>query len=292
MVDKLKYIVNNVSQLNNNEKIHVLNIIMKSTTKYTKNKNGYLFNLNDLGETDIQRIYDCVVLILENRRTIYEMDKLRREQETRFTSIIDDTLKESEKRKKDSYLNRLLVQDTFDLNYDHSNSSDILYYSINRRMSFKLKGRQILDPDMLMIKYKEDIKNKYKQFRIKALNMKEFYKRELNTDTESDDEAIQTNDTENSNDIESENDDVTNDVTSEVISDVVSENDNESVLSNVSVESVSSNVSVESVSSNVSVRSDVSVKESLFTKYQNILSKSGMMFYRKKKLEYESYTSF
>ena len=106
----LKYITNNVSKLTKNEKKHILGILINNT-KYTKNSNGYLFDLADVDASIINKIGDCVKLILDNRVLIDQKDTERKVQLESYKKLIQDTLQQTRDREIQEWTNTLQLRD-------------------------------------------------------------------------------------------------------------------------------------------------------------------------------------
>lgn len=131
----LKYITNNISKLTKNEKKHILGILVNNTNKrYTKNRNGYLFDLSDVSTEVIDKIGNCVKLILDNRILIDKKDTERRIELENYKTLINNKLQESKDRELQEWYNVLQLR-------DHDNVS----------LQFKRKHvKEFVDPDVLI----------------------------------------------------------------------------------------------------------------------------------------------
>ena len=131
----LKYITNNISKLTKNEKKHILGILVNNTNKrYTKNRNGYLFDLSDVSTEVIEKIGNCVKLILDNRILIDKKDTERRIELENYKTLINNKLQESKDRELQEWYNVLQLR-------DHDNVS----------LQFKRKDiKEFVDPDVLI----------------------------------------------------------------------------------------------------------------------------------------------
>jgi hypothetical protein len=94
MIDKNE-LVSRVSRLAPREKMHILNILKSNGVVFTKNKNGYFFNLSQVEPSILEKIHNCLVLIEKNRDILSEMDKRREELIHYYKKVIEERLKES-----------------------------------------------------------------------------------------------------------------------------------------------------------------------------------------------------
>lgn len=133
----LKYITNNISKLTKNEKKHILGILVNNTNKrHTKNRNGYLFDLSDVSTEIIDKIGNCVKLILDNRVLIDKKDTERRIELEDYKTLINNKLQESKDRELQEWYNLLQLRDRD---------------SFNVSLQFKRKHvKEFVDPDVLI----------------------------------------------------------------------------------------------------------------------------------------------
>lgn len=143
----VKELLIKVKNLTTKEKSHILNILKKYNIEYTKNSNGYFFNLNDyiVKYNILDKILKCIYLIESKRDIIAAMDKKRDDHLEYYRSLIDDKLKETINSKNKHYIDKLLIHE-FNINI-----------SIKKPLS-KIKDQSNMNPDILMNEYSKNKK--------------------------------------------------------------------------------------------------------------------------------------
>ena len=189
----IKDLIVSIKKLNPKEKSHILNILIKHNIEYTKNSNGYFFNLKDLDEDLMTKLIKCIELIEKNRNILTELDKKRNEYLNYYKMLIDSELNNSYDIKKQEFFDKILLREP------------ITYYFIKKRLAFKkINDNQDTDVDVLMKEYNK--RTKYPKntvyFRINSImsNRKNTNK---NTSTVQNDDDI---DTENDKGADNDND--------------------------------------------------------------------------------------
>lgn len=103
-------LINKIKNLNNNEKVHILTILKKHSIEYTKNYNGYFFNLDKLDENVINKLNQCIDLIEKNRDIIYILDRKRDEHLKYYKTLIETKLNETISTKINNYIKKLSIK--------------------------------------------------------------------------------------------------------------------------------------------------------------------------------------
>lgn len=139
-----KEIINRVKNLTEKEKHHILNILKKHNIEYTKNHNGYFFNLEKIDSNIINKLEKCIDLIEKNRDLIYSLDKKREMHLDYYKQLIEDKLKQTILLKQKQHLEKLTLINQKD------NSLDKF---IKKRNDNKNDSKVYVDPDILMKNY-------------------------------------------------------------------------------------------------------------------------------------------
>ena len=135
-----KELISKVKTLTDKEKHHVLSIFKKYNIEFTKNSNGYFFNLDKIDKDVIDKVIKSIDLIEEKRQLIYTLDKKRDEHMEYYKLLIENKLKETLKIKQHSYINTLIITPDFDpLNFIKKKSN----------IPIKIKSKEE-DPDILI----------------------------------------------------------------------------------------------------------------------------------------------
>jgi hypothetical protein len=140
----IKTLINKIKNLNINEKIHILSILKNHNIDYTKNYNGYFFNLDKIDESLINKLNQCVDLIETNRDIIYSLDRKRDEHLKYYKSLIESKLNETIATKTKNYVQKLIVK---------SDESFKPYIKKKNKTILKKKDNKIVDPDLLIKEY-------------------------------------------------------------------------------------------------------------------------------------------
>lgn len=151
-VDK-RDLIERIQRLTKKEKLHILNILTNNNVNFTKNSNGYFFNLNDVDEEAIEKMIQCLELIEKNRDLITEMDKRREELLTYYKALIEEKLALSNEKKRIEHMYKIVLKD--------ANTNICL------KKEQKLKGKNhandTRDPDELINEYNEATKFAFKK---------------------------------------------------------------------------------------------------------------------------------
>jgi hypothetical protein len=150
----IKNIIVKIKNLCNNEKIHILNILQKSSIEFSKNNNGYFFNLDAIDITLLQKVLQCINLIEKNRDTLLKLDKQRNMHLTYYQNLIESKLNQTFLIKRQTYLNKLITTlNEFKYSKFINKKVKIINW-INQKPEY-------VDPDILMKEY--EIQCKYKK---------------------------------------------------------------------------------------------------------------------------------
>lgn len=145
----IKDVITRINKLHIKEKLHILNILRMTQIDYTKNANGYFFNLLEIDGGILEKICNCLDLIEKNSGILKEMDRRRNELLNYYKNLIEERLQNNIQKKRDEYINRLQIKDS-------SLNMVIKMKTIKRRRFFE----HITDPDLLIKEYTK-YKNRY-----------------------------------------------------------------------------------------------------------------------------------
>lgn len=158
----LKSIISRTHQLSPKEKVHVLKILQENGIDFTKNENGFFFNLSNLDTKITKQILECVDLIEKNRQCIQDINDKREQLLLQYKSMFEEKLRISHQEKQTEYINNIILR-------DYSNI-DIVVTRIkkNQRRMFP----HLDDPDDIIKAYTQIIKNSLKIGIYKRINDK------------------------------------------------------------------------------------------------------------------------
>lgn len=151
MAIDIKDVILRINKLTSKEKVHIFNILKNSETDFSKNVNGYFFNLSNVDEGIIYKIIDCLELIEKNRDKIKDLDRRREEMIAYYKGMIEDKLKISLKERKNNYIKKLLICE----------QENNVIMTINRKNRIKKRvwgWQSKQDPDEMIKEYNKMMK--------------------------------------------------------------------------------------------------------------------------------------
>ena len=115
--EKIKELIVKISKLNQKEKKHILNLLISKNLEFTKNANGYFFNLNShqVSIELIDLLYENITLMEKRRNIIIDIDKTRDIMINECKKLIESNLNESIKLKIEQYNNKIKIQNNTDI---------------------------------------------------------------------------------------------------------------------------------------------------------------------------------
>lgn len=140
--DKQKYLrdlISKIKRLTPKEKHHILSIFKKYNVEFTKNSNGYFFNLNQIDDDILDKVSKCVDLIEQKRELITTLDQKRDAHLEYYKNLIENKLNETINKKREQYINKLILipSETY----------------IKKKIIKRVSMFHNLDPDILMKEY-------------------------------------------------------------------------------------------------------------------------------------------
>jgi hypothetical protein len=114
----IKDIITRINKLQKKEKMHILNILKINDINFTKNENGYFFNLLTIDNHIVDKISKCLELIEKNSDIIKEIDKKRSELITYYKILIEERLQNTLTKRKLDYIETLIVKKISNINYN------------------------------------------------------------------------------------------------------------------------------------------------------------------------------
>lgn len=137
--DKQKYLrelISKIKRLTSKEKHHILSIFKKYNIEFTKNSNGYFFNLDRIDDSILDKVSKCVDLIEQKRELITSLDKKRDSYLEYYKNLIENKLKETINKRREHYINQLVL-------IQHE-------IPIRKKVKKSVKIISNVDPDILM----------------------------------------------------------------------------------------------------------------------------------------------
>lgn len=132
----LRELISKIKRLTTKEKHHILSIFKKYNVEYTKNSNGYFFNLDKIDIDVLDKVSKCVDLIEEKRELITTLDKKRDSYLQYYKNLIENKLKETINKKREDYIKQLVLVPSEEF--------------IKKKSVKKVARFSNLDPDILM----------------------------------------------------------------------------------------------------------------------------------------------
>lgn len=153
----VKEIIGRISKLQEKEKIHILNILKSNNIQFTKNSNGYFFNLLSLDSNIILKICECLDLIEKNVDLIKDMDRKRSDLLLYYKKLIEEKLKQSINKKREDYVQRLILKNESDISMNFNKISR--FNKIKTFAHYNIDNDPGVHPDVIVREY---LKSKFK----------------------------------------------------------------------------------------------------------------------------------
>ncbi len=147
----------NIDKLDNFEKVFIVNLLKDENVSFTKNNNGYFFNMTNTSADINNKIMDSLDYIIKNKNYTKSLDTDREKYMNQYKNTIEDTLRITAEKNKLNYIEMITLKN--DCNIILEKYTDKLY----------------TDPDILISKYNKSrntlkmhpLFSKIKNFRIK-----------------------------------------------------------------------------------------------------------------------------
>lgn len=162
---KESILIAKVKLLSEKEKLHILSIFKKHNVNFTKNTNGYFFNLEKIDSYIIEKVIKCIDLIENKRDIISELDKKRDTHLEYYKCLIESKLKDNILLKNTKYINELIL-----IPYQN----DII---ISKKNKAVIKSKYDGDPDILIKEYLKLQKYDKKSIYYKIIQTMKYNKR-------------------------------------------------------------------------------------------------------------------
>lgn len=137
-----KELLGKIQSLEQNERGHILHILKKNNVSFTKNTNGYFFNLTNISDNTLSIVERCVDLILTHRNEIQELDKKRDQEIQKYKNMIQETIQKNNQIQTKFDIDEIKIQDESSVSIQNKN---ILKVTSRKRM--------LGDIDILMKKH-------------------------------------------------------------------------------------------------------------------------------------------
>lgn len=113
----IRTMISRINRLTSKEKIHILNILISKNFEFTKNENGYFFNLINIDKDIFDTINNCLSLIEKNANLLKEMDRRRNELLQYYSLLIEDKIQIKSKKNREDYINKLLIKNNSNITF-------------------------------------------------------------------------------------------------------------------------------------------------------------------------------
>lgn len=147
----IQELIHKISKLNLKEKEHILKLFIDKKIEYTKNVNGYFFNLssNNVTEEILQLIENGINLMEKNRNLLNDIDKKRDLMLKECKESIENELNNTIKIKKEEYYKKIK-------NVDIDTNIHYTFEKIKRKIFAKLNEYNIDNLDKKTIVYNKN----------------------------------------------------------------------------------------------------------------------------------------
>jgi hypothetical protein len=146
----IQSLIARISKLTTKEQKHFYRILIKNNISYSKNLNGYFFNLGNADDSILEELKKCLELIEPNRELIKELDLQREELREKYTSIIKERLLKRQQALLESYENKIIIREYTNIKMEFQK------VEVKKRVYFSEKD----DVDEIIKKLRKKIYNK------------------------------------------------------------------------------------------------------------------------------------
>jgi hypothetical protein len=108
----VKKLIYKISKLNQQEKEYILKLLMDKDVPYTKNMNGFFFNMysSSVTSSTLENINNSIDLMIKNRNILYDIDQKRDLMIKECKELIENKLHNTNKKKQNDYFNKILIK--------------------------------------------------------------------------------------------------------------------------------------------------------------------------------------
>lgn len=108
----VKKLIYKISKLNQQEKEYILKLLIDKEVPYTKNMNGFFFNMysSSVTSSTLENINNSIDLMIKNRNILYDIDQKRDLMIKECKELIENKLHNTNKKKQNDYFNKILLK--------------------------------------------------------------------------------------------------------------------------------------------------------------------------------------
>lgn len=171
---EVKNLINKISKLNTQEKTYILKLLIDKNIKYTKNVNGFFFNMYSPGvnHCTLETINESIDLMLKNRNILNDIDKKRDLMIKECKELIENQLHSTNKKKQNDYFNKICIkQVNTNITYNFSKYKKSINYKIYDNIDTIDKKNTIYNKNSVFFRLNTQMKLNTRQHR-KSNNQK------------------------------------------------------------------------------------------------------------------------
>ncbi|NDD83054.1 hypothetical protein EBZ38_02055 [bacterium] len=105
----MQSVITRIGRLDNNEKAIILSLLQECNVEFTKNANGYFFDLTTVSPQDLEKCTRCLENIESNRHQVYYINKKRDELVVYYKKIINEKIQQTRLAKIGEYISKITV---------------------------------------------------------------------------------------------------------------------------------------------------------------------------------------
>jgi len=148
-----QHLIQRVNHLSNKEKVHIFNILRTNSISYSKNSNGYFFNLAEVSKDVLYKLCECLDLMEKNREEVKKLNDDRDNLLKEYKQNIEENLRATLTEKNRAY--ETLIR----LKCDYTEIS----CTYKRKCKYeRIRMFTSSDPDEMILEYKKMMNNAVK----------------------------------------------------------------------------------------------------------------------------------
>lgn len=168
-----------ISKLTQKEQNHFYRILIKNGVTYSKNLNGYFFNLGKANNDVLEELTKCLELIEPNRDLIKQLDSQRQELREKYTFIIKQRLTQHKQKILQEFENKITVEPYTNVKVE--------IHPVQLRQKVYIKEDEDIESVMKRLRKKNYPKNSIYHTVLQKIKRKNTNKKKISTEENDDD---------------------------------------------------------------------------------------------------------
>lgn len=138
-----------IDKLESFEKLYILNILKEDKIPYTKNNNGYFFNMTNISSILVEKISKCLTYIVKNKKELQRLESDRKYTINSYKNCIQESLKLKTVKENIDYVNSISQKSICNVflniqrKIEKTPDADFLFVNYNKQVTDSLKNHPL-----------------------------------------------------------------------------------------------------------------------------------------------------